>query len=481
MEEGLETWSLLAEQKPGVNSNVGQHGGVADGGSSSSSSATAVVVLSTFVTCCGSFAYGCAYGYSSPAEFGIMYDLGLSTAEYSVFGSILTIGGVLGALISGTVADLIGRRGTMWFFQTFCIMGWLAIVFAKDIGDHSWWLDFGRLSLGFGFGLHGYLAPVYIAEIAPKNTRGGFTAAIQLTACCGLSLMFFTGTFMHWRPLALIGTIPCLVQVVGVFFIPESPRWLAKCRKEKEVEASLQRLRGNNVDISQEAADIKDYTESFECLSESRFLDLFQWKYAHSLIVGVGLMSLVQFGGTNGISYYASSIFKVAGTSTSIGTTTMAIIQIPFSALSILLMDKLGRRPLLMITAAGAFFGSALTGLAFLLQDLDQRKEIVAILVFTGIVVYSAAYSMGLASTPWVIMSEIFPINIKGSAGSLVNLANYFSAWIVSYAFNFLFEWSSSGVFFIFASICCSIPLFVAMLVPETKGRTLEEIQASIT
>ncbi|KAA8545056.1 hypothetical protein F0562_019845 [Nyssa sinensis] len=334
MEEGLVTWSLLAEQKPGVDSNVGQHGGVGDGGSSSSpssSASTAVVVLSTFVTCCGSFAYGCAYGYSSPAESGIMYDLGLSTAEYSVFGSILTIGGVLGALISGKVADLIGRRGTI-------------------------------LSLGFGFGLHGYLAPVYIAEIAPKNTRGGFTAAIQLTACCGLSLMFFTGTFMHWRPLALIGTIPCLVQVVGVFFIPESPRWLAKYGKEKEVEASLQRFRGNNVDISQEAADIRDYTESFECLSESRFLDLFQWKYAHSLIVGVGLMSLVQFGGTNGISYYASSIFKVAGTSTSIGTTTMAIIQIPFSALSILLMDKLGRRPLLMITAVGAFFGSALTG-----------------------------------------------------------------------------------------------------------------------
>ncbi|KAA8545055.1 hypothetical protein F0562_019846 [Nyssa sinensis] len=466
MEEGIVTWSLLAEQKPGVDSNVGQHAGIAAGGSSSSSSsssATAVVVLSTFVTCCGSFGYGCAYGYSSPAESGIMYDLGLSTAEYSVFGSILTIGGVLGALISGKVADIIGRRGTMWFFETFCIMGWLAIVFAKTvIGIWIWasWLS---------------------AEITPKNTRGGFTAAIQLTTCCGLSLMFFIGTFMHWHPLALIGTIPCLVQVIGVFFIPESPRWLAKCGKEKEVDASLQRLRGNNVDISQEAADIRDYTESFECLSESRFLDLFQWKYAHSLIVGVGLMSLVQFGGTNGISYYASSIFKVAGTSTSIGTTTMAIIQIPFSALSILLMDKLGRRPLLMITAAGAFFGSALTGLAFLLQDLDQRKEIVAILVFTGIVVYSAAYSMGLASTPWVIMSEIFPINIKGSAGSLVNLANYFSAWIVSYAFNFLFEWSSSGVFFIFASICCLIPLFVAMLVPETKGRTLEEIQASIT
>ncbi|KAA8536905.1 hypothetical protein F0562_029383 [Nyssa sinensis] len=469
MEEGLVTTSLLGEEKPG-NSGIGGHGG-------GSSSFTATVVLSTCVASCGSFAYGCAYGYSSPAESGIMDDLGLSTAQYSVFGSILTIGGVFGALISGKVADFIGRRCTMWFFEVFCIIGWFLIVFAKG----SWWLDIGRVSLGFGFGLHCYLAPIYIAEITPKNFRGGFTAVTQLTACCGLLLMYSVGNFVSWRMLALIGAIPCLVQIVGVFFIPESPRWLAKFGKAKEVEATLQRLRGKNVDVSQEAADIRDYTETFQCLSEPRFLDVFQRKYAHSLIVGVGLMCLVQFGGTNGISYYASSIFEKAGSSTSIGTTTMAAIQIPFSALSVLLMDKLGRRPLLMITAVGACLGSFVTGLAFLLQEVDQRKEITSILVLTGVVVYSASYSMGLASTPWVLMSEIFPINIKGSAGSLVTVLNYFSSWIVSYAFNFLFDWSSSGVFFIFSIICASITLFVSKLVPETKGKALEEIQASLT
>ncbi|KAA8545053.1 hypothetical protein F0562_019848 [Nyssa sinensis] len=365
---------------------------------------------------------------------------------------------------------------TMWIVEVFCITGWLAIFFAKG----AWWLDFGRLFLGFGIALQCYVVPVYIAEITPKTIRGGCTAANQLSVCCGLSLMFFIGNLLSWRTLALIGTIPCLLQVVGLFFVPESPRWLAKIGREKEFEASLQRLRGKNANISQEVAEIRDYTEMLQQISESKFLDLFDRKYAHALIVGVGLMLLTQFGGTSGVSFYASSIFARAGSSATVGTTAMAIIQIPSSASSIFLMDTFGRRPLLMVASAGACLGSFLIGLAFLLQDFHQQQELVTILVLTGILVYFSFFSMGMGNTPWIIMSEIFPINIKGSAGSLVTLVNWFCSWIVSYAFNFLFEWSSAGVFFIFAGICGSIVLFVAKLVPETKGQTLEEIQESM-
>ncbi|KAA8536906.1 hypothetical protein F0562_029384 [Nyssa sinensis] len=472
MEEGLATRSLLAEEKPGIG---GHDGGAASG----SSSITVSVVLSTFVASCGSFVYGCAAGYSSPAESGIMNDLGLSIAEYSVFGSILTIGGMLGALASGKVADLIGRRGTMWIMEIFCIMGWLAIVFAKG----ALWLDFGRLALGFGIGLHIYVAPIYIAEIAPNNIRGGCVAASQLTAGYGVSVMFLIGNAIPWRTLALIGTIPCLLQVLGLFFIPESPRWLAKIGREKDVEATLQCLRGKEANISQEAAEIYDSTETLQLLSESSNLELFKKKYAHSLIVGVGLMLLVQFGGNSAIAYYASSIFEAAGCSASAGSTAMAILQIPSATLSVFFTDKFGRRPLLMVTAAGGCLGCFLIGLAFVLQkeELHQWKELTAIFVFSGILLSSASYGMGMGGTPLVIMSEIFPINIKGSAGSLVTLVNWFSTWIVSYSFNFLFEWSSAGVFFIFASICGSVVIFVASLVPETKGRTLEEIQATMT
>jgi SP family facilitated glucose transporter-like MFS transporter 8 len=137
---------------------------------------TAVVLFSTFVSVCGSFCFGCAAGYSSVAQTGIINDLGLSVAQYSMFGSIMTFGGMIGAIFSGKVADLMGRKGTMWFAQIFCIFGWVAVALAKD----SMWLDIGRLSTGFAVGLLSYVIPVYIAEITPKHVRGAFVFANQV-------------------------------------------------------------------------------------------------------------------------------------------------------------------------------------------------------------------------------------------------------------------------------------------------------------
>ncbi|XP_059598596.1 sugar transporter ERD6-like 5 isoform X2 [Vitis vinifera] len=460
-EEGLVTSSLLVNQENASDkfycldpNAVGGGSGSGDGGSSP---VTAVVIISTAVAVCGSFNTGCAAAYSSPAKSGLMEDLGLSVAEYSVFGSIWTAGGILGAIISGKTADLIGRRGTMWFADIFCIMGWLLIAFAKDY----WWLDLGRLSMGFGVGLISYVAAVYISEISPKSLRGGFTSVSSLMICCGFSLIYFLGTVISWRTLAIIGAVPCTLQTIGLFFIPESPRWLAKVGREKELEAALQRLRGQRANISQEAADIKEYTETFQQLPKATIVDLFQRRYAHSLIVGVGLMVLAQFSGVTAVQCFASSILESADFSTTLGSRAIAILQIPATAVAILLIDKLGRRPLLM--------------------DLNLWKEITPILVLIGLLTYSATYSLGMAGLPWVIMAEIYPINIKGVAGSLVTLSNWFFSWVVTYTFNYIFDWSSTGTFFFYSIISGATVVFTAKLVPETKGRKLEEIQASMT
>nr|XP_019704001.1 sugar transporter ERD6-like 16 isoform X2 [Elaeis guineensis] len=323
--------------------------------------------------------------------------------------------------------------------------------------------------------------PVFIAEIAPKNLRGGLTTLNQLLICAGSAVAFIVGTFVTWRTLVLIGLIPCLVLLAGLFFIPESPRWLAKVGRQRDSEVALQRLRGKDANISQEAAEIQENIETLQILPKARFQDLFQSKYIRSVIVGVGLMVFQQLGGINGFGFYASNIFISAGFSSGrLGTILFGSIQIPITILGAFLMDRSGRKPLIMVSATGTLIGCFATGVSFYLKGQGMHAEWVPILALAGIIVYIGSFSIGMGAVPWVIMSEIFPINIKGIAGGLVTLVNWFGSWAVSYTFNFLMSWSSAGTFFIFSAASAATILFVARVVPETKGRTLEEIQSSL-
>jgi SP family facilitated glucose transporter-like MFS transporter 8 len=163
----------------------------------------------------------------------------------------------------------------------FCITGWLAISLAKDII----WLDMGRFLVGIGVGLISYVVPVYIAEITPKHVRGAFTFSNQLLQNCGVAVVYYFGNFLSWRTLAIIGSIPCWIQVIGLFFIPESPRWLAKKGRDKECEEVLQKLRGRKYDIVPEACEIKISVEASKKNSNINIRSLFEKRYAHQLTV----------------------------------------------------------------------------------------------------------------------------------------------------------------------------------------------------
>ncbi|TVU04332.1 hypothetical protein EJB05_50098 [Eragrostis curvula] len=453
------------DQEAGQPLLVTVDGGTGDETAASSSSSIAVVVTSTAVAVAGSFEFGISVGYSSPSQPGIMRDLHLSIAEAMAISDVL------------------------------CILGYLLITFSQNY----WWLDIGRLLIGCGIGLLSYVVPVYISEITPKNLRGGFATVNQFMICCGASLAYVLGTFITWRTLASIGVVPCLLQLVGLLVTPESPRWLARFGHPDAFVVALQKLRGKGTDISEEAAEIKDFTEKLQCLPMSKILDLFQKDYIHAVTVGVGLMVLQQFGGVNAICFYASEIFVSAGFSSgNTGMLAMVAVQIPMTGLGVLLMDRAGRRPLLMVSAAGTCLGCLLVALSFLAKEQHWEKDLNIVFALAGILVHTAnelillehlyhlwviftgSFSLGMGGIPWVIMSEIFPINMKGSAGSLVTLVSWLGSWIISYTFNFLLMWNSYGTFFIFASICGLTVVFVERLVPETKGRTLEEIQASM-
>ncbi|XP_060181083.1 sugar transporter ERD6-like 7 [Lycium barbarum] len=435
-----------------------------------------MVYLSTLVAVCGSFAFGSCAGYSSPTQSAISEDLNLSIAEYSLFGSILTFGAMIGAITSGPIADYIGRKGAMRVSSAFCVAGWLAIYYAQ--GALS--LDIGRLATGYGMGVFSYAVPVFIAEIAPTDLRGALTTINQLMISTGVSVAFIIGTMMTWRTLALTGLVPCAVLLFGLFIIPESPRWLAKIGHQKEFEIALHRLRGKNADISEEAAEIQDYIKTLEKLPKANLFDLFQRRYMSSVIVGVGLMVFQQFGGINGVIFYTGSIFESAGFPSDIGTIVFAIVKLPINAFGAVIIDRAGRKPLLLVSSTGLVIGCILTGISFYLKGHEIAVKAAPILALTGTLVYIGAFSAGMGAIPWVVMSEIYPINIKGAAGSLATLVNWFGAWACSYTFNFLMTWSSFGTFMLYAAVNALSILFVIKIVPETKGRTLEQIQASI-
>ncbi|XP_057433200.1 sugar transporter ERD6-like 16 [Lotus japonicus] len=458
-------------QEPFISKEVESDKGVENG-------SIGMVLLSTFVAVCGSFSFGTCVGYSAPTQAAIRADLNLSLAQFSMFGSLVTIGAMLGAITSGRVTDLLGRKGAMKISTGFCIAGWLSVFFSK--GSYS--LDLGRFFTGYGIGVISYVVPVYIAEIAPKNLRGGLATTNQLMIVIGSSVSFLLGSLISWRELALAGLVPCICLLVGLCFIPESPRWLAKVGREKEFQVALRRLRGKDVDISHEATEILDSIETLQSLPKSKLLDLFHTRYVRSVVIGVGLMVCQQSVGINGIGFYTAETFVAAGVSSGkAGTIAYACIQVPFTILGAILMDKSGRRPLITVSSGGTFLGCFITGIAFFLKDQGLLLEWVPTLAIGGVLIYIAAYSIGLGSVPWVIMSEVFPIHIKGTAGSLVVLVTWLGAWVVSYTFNFLMSWSSPGTLFLYAGCSLLTILFVAKVVPETKGKTLEEIQACIS
>ncbi|KAF2615717.1 hypothetical protein F2Q70_00009279 [Brassica cretica] len=258
----------------------------------------------------------------------------------------------------------------------------------------------------------------------------------------------------RWR-----GSIPSLMILPLLFFIPESPRWLAKVGREKEVEEILSRLRGENSDVSDEAGEILAYTEHVKQQGDDRgFLKLFQRKYAFSLTIGVVLIALPQLGGLSGYSFYTESIFISTGVSSDVGFISTSIVQMLAGVLGTVLVDVSGRRSLLL--------------------ENHCWETGTPILALISVTLYFGSYGLGMGSIPSIIASEIYPVDVKGAAGTMCGLASSISSWLIAYSFSFLFQWSTTGTFLMFTTVTGIGFVFIAKLVPETRGKSLEEIQS---
>jgi sugar porter (SP) family MFS transporter len=424
----------------------------------------------------GGFLFGYDTGVISGALLFIKDDLNASTFDQSAIIGSLLLGAVAGAILSGYLARAIGRRPTK--IASGCVFAIAAI--GSALAPDVWSLIVARFVLGLSVGTASFVSPMYIGEMVPKKIRGGLVSFNQLMITTGILVAYIVDFALkdvsnNWRWMLGLGAIPGVALAVGMLLMPESPRWLVEHDREDDARKVLCRARRRD-EVDQELDEIREVSRESGALR-----DLLSKAVRPMLVVGLGLAIFQQIVGINTIIYFAPTIFSLAGdpTSKSIGLTVfVGVTNVVFTIVAVLLLDRVGRRKLLLAGTAGLTVALVALGLFFQVAAIKQHASWLAL---ASLIFYIASFAIGLGPVFWLMIAEIFPLRIREPAMSACTVANWGFNFIVSFTFLQLVSTAGKGgAFFVYAGLGVLAVAFFAWKVPETKGRSLEEIESEL-
>lgn len=432
------------------------------------------VYVAAGIAALGGFLFGYDLVVISGAILFIKQQFALSPTTEEVVVSAVVFGAMIGAAMGGTLADRFGRRVVLILTAATFAVGALGTALATTVT----WLIVGRVVVGLGVGMVSIATPLYISEISPDNARGRLVSLFMLVGGSGSLIAFLVdyafSTFHEWRWMFGLGAIPAVMLGIGMMFLPESPRWLASHGLVDKARSVLRRLRGT--------ANVEDELQGIQTgLGHQRggWAELVSPTVRPALIVGIGLGICQRVTGVNFAFFYAPTIFEFAGfESTSVdilASVGLGVIMVLMTMVAMQLLDRVGRRPLLLIGFTGMVLSLSVLGLAFAVP----RGSLLGWIVVGSLMLLVGSWMVGPGTVVFVLLSEIYPLKIRGLAMSVATMVLWGSYLVVTLTFLTLTQLlGNSGTFLFYALLGIGAWLFVYFRVPETKGKSLEEIQA---
>jgi len=428
----------------------------------------------------GGLLFGFDTGVINVALPSLRLQFFLSPSQESLVVSAVLFGAMFGPLVSGTLSDKLGRKKINIIAALVFLLGSILTAMAISVS----FLIIGRLFLGLAIGIVSGTVPLYLAELAPKEKRGRLVTFFQLAITIGILLSYLVGYFFEgsqdaWRLMFWAGFVPALLLFLGMLFVPESPRWLIAKGKDAEALEVLYKLRTRD-EAENEFIETKKLLEE-EQTSETNWKELFSKRLRIPLMIGIGIFGIQQFSGINAIIYFSTDIFKelFSSSEATLATVGVGVVNTFATIIGMQFLDKWGRKPLLYTGLIGTAFCLGTVGLAFLFKENLPESMRQAMLV-GGIYTYIIFFAISLGPLGWLLISEIYPLKIRGFASSMGSFNHWFFDLLVTFSFPLLRATSlgqNGGIFGIYMVVVLLGLFFAKFVVFETKGLSLEDIE----